>query len=435
MFGLAGSIAVSGALADDQPDAVSAEQLSAIVGQIMILEFNVGADRYRTEKGGDHRQAIADMTDLVAEFGLGGFVAEEHNDALYLDPGFAAVREAAAIDGLRPFVSVNEEGGAVQIPSNRWYDHAADWIGCTSLGPIPGYTAKNPTPSAGWKCPDHGWADDVHYLPYLRNAHLMGSQWTEAETETHGQDIGRVLAGLNITMNLAPVLGVSDGTKHTSFLGDRTFANDPAKVALWAAAFSRGVRSGSGGQVVTVLKHFPGLGSATANTDEKPAWTPPLADLERRDLVPYETPIAARYEAVGMMMSNAIVPGLTCAVSDKECRTPATLSPAAYRLLREKYGWDGLVMTDTLQTAAVLGGARTLPEAAVAAVAAGTDMVLVKPAAGDLSLDGYRRALTAVGNAMTAWVAAKPEARRARLAQSLTRIKAAKATIDDTRPR
>ncbi len=402
---------------------------------MLMLEFHIGVDRYQADKGGDHRLAIADMTGLAVDFDLGGFVVEHHNDALLLDPDFAAVRSVVGLDGLQPLVAVNEEGGRVQIAADWWYDHDATWIGCTSLGPIAGYRANHPNSSTSWTCPDHGWEDGAHYLPFLRSAHLMGARWTEDETAAHAEDIGRALAVLNVTVDLAPVLGVSDGTSAASALGDRTFADDPNRVAAWAAAFSRGIRSGSGGRVATIVKHFPGLGSVTANTDDDPARSPPLADLVRRDLVPYERSVDQYYEASGVMMSNAMVPGLTCPESDPACTVPATLAPNAYRLLRDAYGWDGLVMTDTLQTPAVLGEARAMAEAAVAAVDAGADMVLVKPASNDPSLDDHRQILSAVRDALLAWVEAAPEQRRPRIALSLARIEAAKATIASQPPR
>ncbi|MCP4381274.1 MAG: hypothetical protein GY798_07625, partial [Hyphomicrobiales bacterium] len=304
--------------------------------------------------------------------------------------------------------------GAVQIPAHRWYDHGAEWIGCTSLGPIPGYRTVGPAASKVWACPDHSWRADSNYLPFLRNAHLMAGRWTVSETEAHGEEIGRALAALNVTMNLAPVLGVSDGTAKTSFLGDRTFSDNPDRVVRWAGAFSKGIRTGSDGRVVTVVKHFPGLGSVLANTDDGPAHSLPLAELVTRDLLPYQGSIAADYGASAVMMSNVAVPGLTCPGNDSSCGVPATLSPAAYQLLRQRYGWNGLIMTDTLQTAAVLRRGRDISAAAVAAIAAGADMVMIKPDI-DVRLSDYRDLLGQVRDALIAWVAEDPPTRRARL--------------------
>ena len=119
--------------------------------------------------------------------------------------------------------------------------------------------------------------------------------------------------------------------------------------------------------VVPVVKHFPGLGGASANTDYGPAATLPLATLRTGGLIPFQAAIAAGASAV--MVANAAVPGLTT--------RPASLSPAVVNgLLRHDLGFDGLVLTDSLSAGAISQSGYQLPQAAVAAVSAGADMVL-----------------------------------------------------------
>ena len=84
------------------------------------------------------------------------------------------------------------------------------------------------------------------------------------------------------------------------------------------------------------------------------------------------------------MMSDAAVPGLTCpadATPDAcEAEPPASLTPAAYQLLRsEPYGWKGVIVTDTLSGGAILYNGRTVEQAAQEAVAAGADLIEFKP--------------------------------------------------------
>ena len=99
--------------------------------------------------------------------------------------------------------------------------------------------------------------------------------------------------------------------------------------------------------VIPVLKHFPGLGSATGNTDFESAKTPPLYQLKKNDLKPYESLLLD--SPVAVMTTNAIVPGLSAG-------EPASLSPATYDLLRDEYGFTGVVMTDSLSAAATTQG-------------------------------------------------------------------------------
>ncbi|HEY5148805.1 MAG TPA: glycoside hydrolase family 3 N-terminal domain-containing protein, partial [Mycobacterium sp.] len=101
--------------------------------------------------------------------------------------------------------------------------------------------------------------------------------------------------------------------------------------------------------------------------DVAPAATQPLSELATTGLVPFRAVIRAGAPAV--MVSNASVPGLTS--------QPSSLSPAVIGgLLRQQLGFHGLVITDSLSAGAVLTGGRTLPQAAVAAIGAGADLVL-----------------------------------------------------------
>lgn len=181
-------------------------------------------------------------------------------------------------------------------------------------------------------------------------------------------EVGRIYRGyadgmaeLGIDVNFAPVLATGD-----TALGDRSYGPDPEVVAHEAGIFVDAMHEAG---VLPVLKHFPGLGEASVNTDFGSATGPDLDRLRSLDLVPYEL-LRARPEPVGVMMSHLVVPGLSGGL-------PTSLSPAAYALLRDEYGYHGLVVTDSLSAEAITGE-WTVPEAAVLAVEAGADMVLFK---------------------------------------------------------
>jgi beta-N-acetylhexosaminidase len=184
------------------------------------------------------------------------------------------------------------------------------------------------------------------------------------------------MAGLGIDLNFAPVLAVGGGA-----LGDRSYGDEPAVVTDRAGLF---VDAMQGAGVLPVLKHFPGLGSVDVNTDEGVAVTPPLDQLRQRDLVPYAELLGR--EPVGVMVSHVRIPDLT---SD----TPASLAPATYELLVDEFGFDGLVVTDSLGAGAVASNWSTA-DAAVLAVQAGADMVVfTDPAQLDPVLDALRTAV------------------------------------------
>ena len=119
--------------------------------------------------------------------------------------------------------------------------------------------------------------------------------------------------------------------------------------------------------MIPVVKHFPGEGSASGNTDDAPASTPPIGQLESADLLPFEAAIKAGLPAV--MVGNATVPGLTS--------MPASLSSSVIEgLLHEQLGFNGLVITDSLSAGAISEIGLSIEQASVDAIAAGADMVL-----------------------------------------------------------
>jgi len=167
-------------------------------------------------------------------------------------------------------------------------------------------------------------------------------------------------------MDLAPVLDVDggQGPDNQDPDGTRSFSTDEKTASADGLAFAAGLQAGG---VVPVVKHFPGLGGATGNTDVTPASTPPWSTLERVGLVPFENAFDAKLPAV--MVANATIPGLT--------KLPASISPVVLSgLLRDRLGFQGLVMTDALSAVALSAIGYTVPKAAVAALEAGADMVV-----------------------------------------------------------
>ncbi len=123
--------------------------------------------------------------------------------------------------------------------------------------------------------------------------------------------------------------------------------------------------------LLPVLKHFPGHGHASGDSHQGGVVTPPLADLEANDLVPYRT--LTTQAPVAVMVGHMQVPDLTG--SD-----PASLSPAAYELLRSgDYGgppFGGLVFTDDLSSMGAINQRYGVADAALRALQAGADVAL-----------------------------------------------------------
>jgi beta-N-acetylhexosaminidase len=144
------------------------------------------------------------------------------------------------------------------------------------------------------------------------------------------------------------------------------FSDLPGQVARYAAAT---VKAYAREKMLTTPKHFPGLGAATQPTDDGPAnvgFSP--QQLARRDLVPFKAAFDAG--AQGVLVGHGLY-------STDEFVTPASQSRALMvDLLRRNLRFGGITVTDDLESPAVKGS-QSLPDAAVASVIAGADMVYI----------------------------------------------------------
>jgi len=194
---------------------------------------------------------------------------------------------------------------------------------------------------------------------------------TPAQYQTRIAADDAYLRRQGITMNFAPVADVAP-LSGTSVLGSRIFSSDPAVVTNYVRA---DVRAGLANGVLPTLKHFPGLGSASRNTDYGPATTPSFSQLQIRDLVPYQRLVS---ESVAVMVGNQTVPGLTNGL-------PASLSYAAITgELRGTLGYrNNVVITDSLSAKAITDS-DSITTASVKSWEAGSDIALfVTPMPGE----------------------------------------------------
>ena len=263
----------------------------------------------------------ADAKAVVANHHVGGIFIGSWTDLSMLSDGtLPAIAEAGP---LPLAVSVDEEGGRVA--------RLASLIGGQ---PSPRVLAATHTP------------DEVYKIAL---------------------DRGEAMRKLGITIDFAPVVDVTNAPDDT-VIGDRSFGADPTTVTDYAGAYARGLRDAG---LLPVLKHFPGHGHGSGDTHTGSVVTPPLADLQTNDLIPYRT--LTTQASVGVMVGHIQVPGLTG--SD-----PASLSPAAYALLRSgDYGgppFNGPVFTDDLSSMQAISDRMGVAEAALRGLQAGADVAL-----------------------------------------------------------
>jgi len=164
-------------------------------------------------------------------------------------------------------------------------------------------------------------------------------------------------AGINV--NLAPV---ADVAQPESVMAGRAFSGDVAGQTVDAT------KEMLAEHVLPTLKHFPGLGRATENTDDARVTIAASRDELDADLEPFRAGIEAGAPLV--MASHALYPALD--PDHIASQSPAILGD----LLRDDLGFDGAVITDSLEADAVL--ARSSVEvAAERSIAAGADLILM----------------------------------------------------------
>lgn len=197
-------------------------------------------------------------------------------------------------------------------------------------------------------------------------AQQMGQSMTPSQIAATALRVGAQLAAVGVNTDLAPVLDLDARAVWpgpTNPDGLRSFGGAPLKSSVDGVAFVRGLAKSG---VLSVVKHFPGLGGSTGNTDYGTAATRPWSVLAKTGLVPFQQAVNDGVRAV--MMSNATVPGLST--------LPASLSPVVVSVLRSQLGFQGLIMTDSLTAGAIGALHLSAPQAAVLALRAGVDQVI-----------------------------------------------------------
>ena len=269
----------------------------------------------------------------------------------------------AAPDGTRALVAIDHEGGSVQrvrAPATQW-------------PPMLGHV--------GLAQPDD-----------------------EQLAERVGRAIGDELAALAIDVDFAPVLDVHTNPANP-IIGDRAFGTEPDGVARRGLAFARGLAAAG---VLACGKHFPGHGDTHTDSHlELPRVDADLARLRAVELEPFRR--AARTALPMIMTAHVVYPALDPA-------HPATLSRRIVtELLRGELGYRGVVVSDDLDMRAIADHIG-VGDAAVAAIAAGCDVVLC--CRDEANQDAAERALVVA--------AERDSGFRARVGEAATRVRAMK---------
>lgn len=191
----------------------------------------------------------------------------------------------------------------------------------------------------------------------------------EAAVRAFAQAQGKALAGVGVNVNFAPVVDIGAAKKRrydgATRLAYRAISDDPAVVAETARWYCEGLWAAG---VRCTRKHFPGLGRVFTDTHAREATlNGPLDTLVKSDWVPFEVVGASRpdWVMVGHMRVEALDP-----------LRPASASPIVISRLRD-LGHTGIVVTDDFSMGAIQKSRLGIGGAAVEALNAGVDIILI----------------------------------------------------------
>jgi beta-N-acetylhexosaminidase len=243
-----------------------------------------------------------------------------------------------------------------------------------------------------------------HILPWAAPSDPQAAQVTPRQAAGQARAAARDLRAVGVNVTLAPVADVG---QPGSALVARTFPGGPEAVGRSVAAAVEAYRVGGVG---STAKHFPGLGAARQNTDDAAV----SLRLQAGDLTPFKAAVAA---GVRLVMASHAVYG------NVDPRRLASQSPVILRdLLRRRLGFDGAVITDSMEAEAVTRRT-TVEVASERALMAGADLILMT---GDGSFRPVSRAFLAR--------ARRDRAFQARVREAAARVLELKARLELSPP-
>jgi beta-N-acetylhexosaminidase len=182
-----------------------------------------------------------------------------------------------------------------------------------------------------------------------------------------GYYIGRELALLGINMNFAPTVDVYTN-RASSVIGPRSFGDDPALAGLLGTAFMKGQQAAG---VIATAKHYPGHGDTDLDSHGVlPRIDVPFETLWERELVPYR--MLSKEKIPAIMTGHLAFPNTQAESS------PASLSSwFLMDILRDRIGFQGLIITDDLMMNGATTWAGSLSQAAKLALLSGNDIIML----------------------------------------------------------
>jgi len=234
---------------------------------------------------------------------------------------------------------------------------------------------------------------------------VLGRSGDPALASRFAAALAAELRAVGITLDYAPVLDIHTNPKNP-VIGDRALAEDADSVARLGAAIIKGLQENG---VAACGKHFPGHGDTSVDSHlDLPLVEHPPDRIRRVECVPFRAAIAANVAFI--MTAHILVPAL-----DEE--NPATLSARIVKgMLRDELGFGGVIVSDDLEMKAI-AKTWTVPDAAVQAIAAGCDALLVCSGDVDVQAQTLEALVYAVESGRISWKALEDTHKRLRQAK------------------
>ncbi|MGE3973089.1 MAG: glycoside hydrolase family 3 protein [Bdellovibrionales bacterium] len=206
----------------------------------------------------------------------------------------------------------------------------------------------------------------IKMSPPQPSALAVGRTNSYEVAEKMGYYTGTVLKAFGINMNLAPVLDIADPTK-PNFLGTRSFANNAEIVGEMSLSYAQGLERAG---VISTLKHFPGHGNEVSDPHfDVPVIEDDFKTLTETRLKPFKF-LMDKFSPPAIMVAHMAIPNVDPTAS------AATYSKVLItHLLRKKWNYNGLVVTDDIDMRAARSSDRF--GQATQALLAGADLIMV----------------------------------------------------------
>lgn len=300
---------------------------------------------------------ISVFTEFEKDFSLSDLSLEEKVGQMI----FAGIKGTDITNETKKIISTHQVGGIILFKDNLKNANQS----VSLLNAIKQENTNNKVPLFLGVDEEGGRISRLPELTKLPTNEELGKRNDISLSYNIGKLLGKELSAFGFNLDFAPVLDINSNPDNP-IIGDRSFGTDAELVSELGLQMMKGIQSE---QVISVIKHFPGHGDTAVDSHkELPIIQKSLAELHALELIPFKHAVEQGAEVV--MVGHILLPKI-------DSTYPASISGRIITdVLREQLGYEGIIITDDMTMKAILNNLE-IGEAAVSAVKAGNDIVLV----------------------------------------------------------